>query len=254
MINYFIKVNADVDLTSSLTTQNSFQKLKAGSNRALYYCCMRKYFSNIREANYVTREKSDPVEARHYSLNFDLYTHFTSPIRRYPDLLVHRQLTLALAHKEETREIIEGIDYKKFVEYCSDRYLTSKYASSTCTKLYHCIFLKNTQVNEGVDAYVYDMNAKTIFFYIASINVNYKMDIRKDPRISSYHIEDNFTAYLLFKKEGEEEKNEQVEELDIEDKKIEENEDMKDRLLKIKILDSVKLVVGTTSEIPIDLK
>lgn len=51
----------------------------------------------------------------HYGLSFEYYTHFTSPIRRYPDVLVHRQLQ----HYLQNEKAISEEELDRLSKHCS---------------------------------------------------------------------------------------------------------------------------------------
>lgn len=79
----------------------------------------------------------------HFGLASECYTHFTSPIRRYPDLMVHRALTHALkTGKREKGRMPTVHRLKEMAIHCSERERTSMKAEWASRDLAACLFLK----------------------------------------------------------------------------------------------------------------
>jgi len=75
----------------------------------------------------------------HYGLAFDYYTHFTSPIRRYPDMMVHRLLELYLAQGKSVGED----KYEEMCKHSSDMEQVAANAERSSVKYKQVEFMKD---------------------------------------------------------------------------------------------------------------
>ncbi|KAM9127654.1 DIS3-like exonuclease 2 isoform 2-T4 [Pangshura tecta] len=82
----------------------------------------------------------DETLFRHYALNVPLYTHFTSPIRRFADILVHRLLSASLGSGRPVRMRKEAI--QKQADHCNDRKMASKRVQELSADLFFGIFVR----------------------------------------------------------------------------------------------------------------
>ena len=132
-----------IDLSNSTTLSHSLDSLSKEKDQGPFNVALQKFFGSLQAAQYVTisgTEINNELRGRnhaisHYGLNLPLYTHFTSPIRRYADLLVHRQVTAALEHAEQANEAVQNVDYQQLAMLCSEKGLNAKRASWHCQRV-----------------------------------------------------------------------------------------------------------------------
>ena len=171
------KSGVTIDASNSLSLQRSldeFTRKEGGTDeeRALKHQAITSLLTSpMQPAEYFCAGSRESVEWRHFALNIPYYTHFTSPIRRYADVMVHRLLQASL----EGEESVDGVGYDvvevgRICDNCNERKLASKKAQERSDRVFLCLYLKKFPMEDAMGV-VIGMGDKSFMVLVPALGL-----------------------------------------------------------------------------------
>ena len=131
----------------------------------------------------------------HYGLAFDYYTHFTSPIRRYPDMMVHRMLM----HYIDNGKSLEKRDYEERCKHSSQREQLATDAERASIK-YKVVEFMQDKIGNEYDGNISGLTEWGMFVEIEDTKVEGLIPLREIKEDYLQFDEESYT--LLSKRTG----------------------------------------------------
>ena len=137
-----------------------------------------------------------PKEEGHYALASDCYTHFTSPIRRYPDLHIHRLLD---DYIEKRKSRLHKSELVVLGQHCSDREQRAEAAERDLTRV-KLLFYLSDHVGMQMDALV--TGVENFGLFVAGIELPAEGLIRTESLADDFYTFDRATHSLTGRRFG----------------------------------------------------
>lgn len=151
------------------------------------------YLVNMNSANYELTPKNN----RHETLNLDYYTHFTSPIRRYIDIIIHRCIFKIISQNKNI--LYDKQTIQNIIEMINRRQKDIKKMDRKINKLKLIYTLVENSIT--TKAYIISLDVPKIEIYIPkfSISIKYRIFNSKLDNLIDYEIVDNERIEIIIK-------------------------------------------------------
>ncbi|KOB73283.1 putative exosome complex exonuclease RRP44 [Operophtera brumata] len=128
-------------------------------------------------AKYFCADSCEDDDFLHYALNIPIYTHFTSPIRRYADIMVHRLLAASLKFRENPTWVVDKV--RAVAAQCNKQKYNAKKAGEMSSDLY---MLKYIEMNSPIqtEAVVVEVREKYIDVIVVAMGLNRRIFFNTD--------------------------------------------------------------------------
>jgi ribonuclease R len=128
------------------------------------------------------------VNEGHFGLGFPIYAHFTSPIRRYPDLMVHRGIVHIIEGKTASTFNYSPQQVLELAEHCSMTERRAEEASRDAVQRLKCAFMED-KVGETFSGMVSSVTSFGLFVVLDDIFIEGLIHISNLP-VDYYHFDE----------------------------------------------------------------